>query len=347
MLDYLILFYNYFKLFLGISLFSYIYKICFDSCNEKVTIKTKHNKTKHTIKSRIGLSIIYLFLIVLLYYTLTIRVVLTIFCSLALGIIFALDKFDRQVLEIFNCYDKVKFVRYIWKVFYSVISICFVFFTPVHNSISESVNQIYNDVSNKTKSKFNEHMFGDVMGKGLELGSGIKRALDEMSSQSKRTEVKTPVIRDEKSSTSNMSDYIVQDKSKTKNKSSNSSNEMLIGGNQKVILEETETDIKKEESSYTEQSDQAEQSEQVEQTTALSMEKITHDKTVESESSVEDMTIENSNIEPQQESEKIFEILKKMNEVFSQEANDQSDLPSSVEPSTEMDNSSTVESVLA
>ncbi len=343
MLDYLILFYNYFKLFLGISLFSYIYKICFDSCNEKVNIKTKHNKTKQTIKSRIGLSVLYLFLIVLLYNTLTIRVVLTIFCTLALGIVYALDKFDREVLEIFNCYDKVKFVRYAWKVFYSIISICFVFLTPVHNSIADSVNEIYNDISKKTKSKFNEHMFGDVMGKGLELGSGIKRALDEMSQHSKKTEVRTPVIRDEKSSTSNMSDYIVQNKKK----SSSSSSEILIGGNQKIIMEETETDIKKEESSSTEQTEDTEQIVQQENSKESNEDlsnNIRHVKT-EADSSVEDMTIENSNIEPQQESEKIVEILNKMNEVFSKEVVQESDLPSTIEPSSDLDNSSMVESV--
>lgn len=341
MLDYLILFYNYFKLFLGISLFSYIYKICFDSCNEKVSIKTKHNKTKHTIKSRIGLSIIYLFLIVLLYYTLTIRVVLTLFCSIALGIIFALDKFDRQVLEVFNCYDKVRIVRYGWKVIYSVISICFVFFTPIHNSISELVNQIYNDVSTKTKSKFNEHMFGDVMGKGLELGSGIKRALDEMSSQSKKNEVKTPVIRDEKSTTSNMSDYIVQDKTKLLA----SSSEVLIGGNQKVIIEETETDIKKEESSNTEH-EKSSKLNSNEESSTFSIDNLTLiQNKKEDDSLVEDMKIENTNIEPQQESEKIFEILKKMNEVFSQETNIQSELASTIESSTELDISSTVERI--
>ncbi len=358
MFDYLLLLYNYFKLFLGISLFSYIYKICFDSCNEKVNIKTKHNKNKQTIKSRIGLSLIYLFLLFLLYNTITLRVVLTLFCSIALGLVYGLDKFDRETLEIFSAYDKNKAVRYTWKIIYSLVSIFFVVLTPVHNSISETVNKTYDDISKKTKSKFNEHMFGDVLGKGMELGSGIKRALDEMSSRPKFSKEKTTVL-NEKSNTSHMSDYIInrETKSKTATKlqsdqTTSSSNDLIITGNQKVIIEETETEtetiVRNEESVTAEKvSDEKSTGEDSVADEYVNVEKVKDDgPETNVQENNEDLKIENTNIKPEEESEKLIEILKKMNKVFSHEGTENSDYPSTVEPSTrDVEGSSIVESV--
>ncbi len=352
MIDYLIMFYNYFKFFLAISLFSYIYKICFDSCNEKVNIKTKHNKNKQTIKSRIGLSIIYLFLLVLLYNTITLRVVLTLFCSIALGLVYGLDKFDRETLEIFSAYDKNKAVRYAWKIIYSLVSIFFVVLTPVHNSISETVNKTYDDISKKTKSKFNEHMFGDVLGKGMELGSGIKRALDEMSSRPKFSKEKTVVL-NEKSTTSHMSDYIIEREAKSRttkmqqNETTSSSNDFIITGNQRVIIEETDTDVKNESSVTVEKVfDEKSTGEESVGDEYVNVEKVKDESPEVKVQDDEDLKIENTNIKPEEESEKLMEILKKMNQVFSHEGTETSDYPSTIEPSTgDVEASSTVESV--
>ncbi len=291
MFNYLILFYNYFKLFLGISLFSYIYKICFDSCNQKVNIKTKHNKTKQTIKSKIGLSLLYLFLTTILYYTLTLRVVLTLLSTFALGIVFALDKFDPESLEILSVYDKNKIVRYGWKIMYSGVSVFFIAMTPIHNYMTEHVNSI----KNKTTKKFNDGLMGGLINKDVDMGSNLKRMIREITTEVKKME---------SSSTSAMSDYLMRDNAKiAKDKVSVTS--------KNIIAEETETEIETESKQIDEKTEIKEVKEEI---------KI-QEKVVEETKLAEelDMSVENKNIKPEDETEKVLEMMKKMTEIFSHE----------------------------
>jgi hypothetical protein len=292
MFNYLILFYNYFKLFLGISLFSYIYKICFDSCNQKVNIKTKHNKTKQTIKSKIGLSLLYLFLTTILYYTLTLRVVLTLLSTFALGIVFALDKFDPESLEILSIYDKNKIVRYGWKIMYSGISVLFISMTPVHNYITEHVNNI----KNKTTKKFNEGLMGGLINKDIDMGSNLKRMIKEITTEVKKME---------SSSTSAMSDYLMRDNAKiAKDKVSMSS--------KNIITEETETELETDKVIIRQLDEKIEIKEEIQE---KKVEIVEEDKKVEEL----DMSVENKNIKPEDETEKVLEMMKKMTEIFSHE----------------------------
>lgn len=296
MFDYLIIFYNYFKLFLGISLFSYIYKICFDSCNQKVNIKTKHNKTKQTIKSKIGLSLLYLFLIILLYYTLTLRVILTLLCTSALGIVYALDKFDPESLEIFCVYDKNKAIRYGWKIIYSGISVLFIGLTPVHNYISEHLNKTYSDIKNKTTQKFKEGLMGGIINNEEDDGFNIKKMIRELTS-----EVGKKI---EGSSTSAMSDYLMRGNAKiVRDKVSMSSVN---------IVEETETDIQEENIIINQKDNQVKDEIKIAEDVKIVEE-------VKNKIEEIDMSIENKDIKPEEESEKVLEMMKKMTEIFSHE----------------------------
>ncbi len=317
MLNHIFMIYNYLNFFIGISLFTYIYKYCLNTCNEKVLIKTKHNKTKSTIKPRIGLAFAYLFFVGLLYYTVTIRVILTVLCLIGIGTLYALDKFDKNTINRLCVYDKNKIVRIMWKIFYSVINIMFLVCTPIHNFISENLNSMYKS-ANQKKNAMSNPIFGaldlnNFVGNGLDLSSNIKKAIHELTSDSPKGNVEP----------SSMSDYVVKtEKTKTEKK---------IAGNQKAIIEETYSDlddnieIKKKSvlnpdekiilNKILEDSKTVEMEEENKNLISSENNKVQNNKNIMDE----EIKIENTNINKKEETEKLLELFKKMNDIFSSE----------------------------
>jgi hypothetical protein len=262
MFDKLLLGYNYFKMFIGISFCSYIYKICFDSSNEKIAIKTKHDKIKYTIKPRIGLSCLYFILVVIFYYTITIRAVFTILSGILLASVYGLDKFDKESLNFLSILDKNKIIRFIWKFCFTLINMFFLLLTPIHNSIGEFTNNIYSNIKNKTKSKFNDHLMGSMMlGKKKPIPSENLDNIKTNISNKNINKIFEPI-----KSTSEISDYIVNE-------------------NKKIIIEESEYDI------------------------------INENNDVNN-------YIDNKNINSEEESEKLILLFKTINDIFTNQDND-------------------------
>ena len=135
MLYNLINFYSYFKNFSYTVVFVFIYEYFFNKCNKKILIKTKNNKKKHVIKSKISLSLIYFTLLLILFYSLSLKIFITLFSSIGILILFLLEKFDNSKLEIFENIDNNKILRYFWKSFYIFINIMLFLFKPISKYI--------------------------------------------------------------------------------------------------------------------------------------------------------------------------------------------------------------------
>ena len=123
MFNYISSFYNYFKFFINVGLFTFIFKKCLDTCVERVNIKSKSGKNKQTIKTRIGVALAYLLLCSFLYLSLTPRVIFTLLSVLGLITLFALDRFDKPTVEKLCLYDQNKSLRFTWKLIYTIINI--------------------------------------------------------------------------------------------------------------------------------------------------------------------------------------------------------------------------------
>jgi len=318
MLEYIAIFYNYFKLFISLSLFTYIFKFCFDTCNEKITIKNKHGKKKQTIKSRIGLAITYLFFCIMLYFSLTPYVFFTIFSLIGIGTLYALDKFDKPTVNQLCVYDKNKLLRTVWKILYTVINIVFYLYSPVHSIMSSNFTNLFANAKNKTTNTVNKHLFsgmgeglggtlggtldglGDittmVSAKGKDLGQNLKKVIHELTSDDNND--------NNDNTLSSMGDYI--------NKTDNDKSKQIISQNQKMIIEEeTSTEnIKEVEVQLTQN--------EIEDFNKLK--KILNSDVVEQEEENEDdqdCKIENNDIDQKEESEKLLKLFKQMNDIFS------------------------------
>ena len=354
MLNYITSFYNYLKLFVSIGVFTFIFKKCLDTCIEKVTIKSKNGKNKQTIKARIGVALTYLIFCSILYFSLTPKVLLTILSIIGIGTLYALDRFDKPTVEKLNSYDKNKSLRFVWKLLYTIINIVLIIYTPIHNKFSSIFSGLFGIRKNKTNNLMGGlgglgglggfgglgelaglGELGDLVGtKGVNLGQNIKKTIHELTSDNKNEEP------------SSMGDYV--------NKTDNGK---TIGENQKVIIEETSTDINNEMSTEVKQVNvvvklnsteiedfekfnkilnsemsktiQNDEDEQDDQENNLSEESNGEaNKTIDSEqesSTQEDITIENNNIDKKAESERLLKLFKKMNDIFSTEEQSNTD----------------------
>lgn len=318
MLEYIGIFYNYFKLFISLSLFTFIFKFCFDTCNEKVTIKNKHGKKKQTIKSRIGLAITYLFFCVMLYFSLSPKVFFTILSLIGIGTLYALDKFDKPTVNQLCIYDKNKLLRMVWKILYTVINIVFFLYSPVHRVMSSNFTNLFTNAKNKTTSTVNKHLFsgmgeglgglGDittmVSAKGKDLGQNLKKVIHDLTSDNDDNNDNT---------LSSMGDYI--------NKTDNDKSKQIIGQNQKIIIEEeTSTEnivneIPKEEVKLTQ--NEIEDFNKFKKILNSDVLEEENEESVNEESNDQHCKIENDDIDKKEESEKLLKLFKQMNDIFS------------------------------
>lgn len=123
---------NFFKLLINFSIFSYVYKYFYESCSEKKIIKSKDNKSKKVIKTKIGLSFLYLVLLTILYFLLTWYVILTLtLLILTFGVLLA-HKFEPSVLDIFKKYDSTPILKKIWYFYSSVVNLVLKIMSPIH-----------------------------------------------------------------------------------------------------------------------------------------------------------------------------------------------------------------------
>ena len=139
MLEFIFQILAFLKTFFIFTILSYIYKCLYTSCSEKKIIKSKDEKPKKVIKTKIGLSFIYLALLLMLYYSLTLYVMLTLILIVLTSITLLTHKFEPSLLDIFKKYDShaiVKRIRY----FYSlVVNITFKIMGPFHKFLENKM----------------------------------------------------------------------------------------------------------------------------------------------------------------------------------------------------------------
>ncbi len=308
MFNFISSFYNYVKLFINIGLFTFIFKMCLDTCVEKVNIKSKSGKNKQTIRARIGVALTYLTMCGLLYFSLTPRVIFTLLGIIGLITLYALDRFNKPLVEKLCLYDKNKSVRFTWKLLYTLINIILIIYTPIHNFFTSKFGGVFG--RSKAKSNLFGKMSGDlkalddIIGAGANVGHDIKKVIHELTSDNKNDEP------------SSMGDYLNKtEKSKT------------IGENQKVIIEETSTDINNEMTTEVENVNFAvkldsSEIEDFEKFNKIIKDEISNTELVEEPTDKtidENIQIDNTEIDKKAESERLLKLFKKMNDIFSTE----------------------------
>lgn len=209
MFNYLITFSQYIKLFCNISLFSYIYKYFFDNCNDKIQITTK-NKKKNAIKSKITLSLMYFTLLTVIYFTISLRFLITILCVFGLSSLLLLDKFDPTSISILTKYDNHKTLRLGWKVFYTFINLVFMCLEPLHKQMTNKFKYYYKKAKKFIMNKLSENKDNgdmDIMNL-LFKNDNIDKNIDENNIQEHiKHETNNKINREVLSST--MSDYVM------------------------------------------------------------------------------------------------------------------------------------------
>ena len=132
MFDIIIQVLAYAKLLIAFSLFTYIYKYFYDSCSEKKVIKSKDNKPKKVIKTRIGLSFIYLVLLILLYFSLSWYIIFTLLMAIFIIIITLSHKFEPDRLDLIKKYDSSPIIKNIWYIYSIIMNVVFKIMGPCH-----------------------------------------------------------------------------------------------------------------------------------------------------------------------------------------------------------------------
>ena len=156
MIDIIITFLSYAKLLMTFSLFTYIYKYFYDSCHEKKIIKSKSGEPKKIVKIRTGLTIFYLILLSLFFYSLNWYVLITfVFTILLLGTAI-IHKLDPSVLYIFKKYDSSPIFIKLWFIFSLIFNTIFKFLSPCHQLIDNKIKKIKTIIQNKVFGPTND-----------------------------------------------------------------------------------------------------------------------------------------------------------------------------------------------
>jgi hypothetical protein len=131
----------YAKILITFSLFTYIYKYFYDNCNEKKVIKSKDEKPKKVIKTRIGLSLMYLILLILLYFSITWYIFLTLLLATFTIVITLTHKFEPSTLDILKKYDSHPITKKIWYFYSLIMNIIFKIMGPCHRVLENKINK--------------------------------------------------------------------------------------------------------------------------------------------------------------------------------------------------------------
>ena len=173
MIDFIWQFFSYTKLFITMSLLTYIYKYLFESCSEKKIIKNKKEKPKKVIKTRISLSLFYLILLVFLYFAFTWYIFITIMIGLLLIILCVVQKFDPKTLDVLKTYDSLPIIKKIWYIYSKIIFVIFKIFSPCHKIIDNNIS--------KNMETIKTNLLGQLTKINLGNNFGLFNAFSDMS----------------------------------------------------------------------------------------------------------------------------------------------------------------------
>jgi hypothetical protein len=174
MFDIIIQVLGYAKILITFSLFTYIYKYFYDSCSEKKIIKSKNEKPKKVIKTRIGLSFLYLALLTLLYFSLTWYIFFTLLLGTFTIAITLTHKFEPSTLDMFKKYDSHPIIKKIWYFYSLVMNIIFKIMGPCHRVLENKINKNKEKIKNGVVEQVGKMNFGG-------LGMGVLGSLGSMS----------------------------------------------------------------------------------------------------------------------------------------------------------------------
>jgi hypothetical protein len=155
----------YSKLLITFSLFTYIYKYFYDSCSEKKVIKSKNEKPKKVIKTRIGLALTYFFLLTSLYFSLTWYIFLTLLLAIFTVIITLSHKFEPSTLDLLKKYDSHPITKKIWYFYSLIMNIIFKIMGPCHRVLENKINKNKEKIKNGLMSQASKMNFN-----GLNMG---------------------------------------------------------------------------------------------------------------------------------------------------------------------------------
>ena len=210
---------TYAKILITFSLFTYIYKYFYNSCSEKKVIKTKDEKPKKVIKTRIGLSLIYLILVLILYFSITWYIFLTLLIAVFAIIITLIHKFEPSTLNILKKYDSNPIIKKIWYFFSLFMNIIFKIMSPCHRVLENKINKNKEIVKNGLLNQVSKLNFN-----GLNMGF-----LGNLSTFSDNT-VKTKI----NSNTKDMIDFNKIENFLKNNKNDKNKNKKNIKSNSKT-----------------------------------------------------------------------------------------------------------------
>ena len=130
----------FFKMFFVFTLFSYVYKLLYNKCNEKKVLKLK-DKNKKVIKSKICLSFFYLFLVSSLYYCISWYVLFTMSLMFLLFSFVLMQNFNPMVFDVLKKYDSLPTVKTIWHYYSLFMNLLFKFMNPFYKFLDNKLNK--------------------------------------------------------------------------------------------------------------------------------------------------------------------------------------------------------------
>ena len=180
----------YAKILITFSLFTYIYKYFYDNCNEKKVIKSKDEKPKKVIKTRIGLSLMYLVLLILLYFSLTWYIFLTLLLAIFTIVITLTHKFEPSTLDILKKYDSHPITKKIWYFYSLIMNIIFKIMGPCHRVLEIKINKNKEIIKNSLIGQVSKMNFN-----GLNMGflGSLSTFTDDTKNTTKATNTKSKI----------------------------------------------------------------------------------------------------------------------------------------------------------
>lgn len=138
---------SYCRLLLSFVLFTYVYKFFYNKCNEKIIVKSKDDKPKKVIRTRIGLMVFYSAILCFIFYMVNVFIVLNLLLIILLFATLLIHTFNVSLLDVFRKYDSNNKVKKIWFIYSIIVNFILKILYPIHKLIDKKSDIVLAEIS--------------------------------------------------------------------------------------------------------------------------------------------------------------------------------------------------------
>jgi hypothetical protein len=154
MLNILYHLFTIFKIFIGLTMFTYLHKIILEGCTYKKNLLVPNEKSKVVSKTKVGLYFLYLVLSMCLYYLISFYVLFVLAVGFTILGLTIIHKTSVETLKVLDKWDSEPKFKKCWEYYSFVVNGLSKIFKPIHSIINSYVEKLKREIADIFISKY-------------------------------------------------------------------------------------------------------------------------------------------------------------------------------------------------